>query len=223
MSTEPIDTVRAIELRDSAGKVLLRVPVSTPVPDTVTSEVKLGTNLDWYRDSTKWLVTTAGAAIVFGYGFAATIDSGRVELIAFTASSVALLISIYAGIQCHFWILSYANASESLPQTTDVSDKARLETTKARAKKRVPLYYKILIWPFFIGMSIFTLFCGYRIWKPKLTTGAPVITIASSSSNSPAVTTIVDQQTGFVWVLTDRGGRVSWQRFGLPTELRAKK
>ncbi len=222
MSAQPIDTIAAIELKGSSGTVLLSVPVTAAPAITSAPETKLGTNLDWYRDATKWLVTTAGAAIVFGYGFAVTVDAGRLEHIAFTASSVALLISIYAGIQCHFWILSYANASESLPLATDLNDKAKLEATKKRAQGRVPLYYKWLIWPFFIGMAVFTVFCGYRIWKPK-PTDVPTITVAPSGAGASSVVNIIDQHTGVVWVLSNNQGHVSWQRFSLPPELRVNK
>jgi hypothetical protein len=213
MSVRTLDEVTAIQLTDQAGLVLLNVAVPTPAP-TITppsTETKVPTNLDWYRDATKWLVTISGAAIVFGYGFVAATGSDDSERLAFTVSSSVLLMSILGGIVCHFWILKWANAFEGLAVATEHAKITSLEESKAKAAKWLQFWYHVMMWPFFAGMVSFTFFCGFRVWHSKASEPPEPIVFSATVAGETSIV-FVDHRRHSVWLLKRSGAKVVWER-----------
>jgi hypothetical protein len=171
-------------------------------------ESNLPTHIDWYRDATKWLVTTSGAAIVLGYGFVSTGDADQVSRWAFALSSVVLLVSIFAGILCHFWLLSYANEFENREALLAAHKPAPL-THVNRARAWVAFFYHPMMWAFFIGMALFTTFCAYRIFVPPAASSSPML-VAGPASDIPFA--LVDGSRKVVWLLKPGKNGYVWEK-----------
>src|ERR1041384_7095525 len=160
-------------------------------------ESKLPTNIDWYRDATKWLVATSGAAIVLGYGFVSSGSEDRVSPWVFAIASLVLLLSIGAGILCHFWILSYANEFENREAASPAA-KAVFVPKLERAGGWVAFFYHPMMWGFFLGMVLFTGFCAYRVFVPHAAQSTPTL-VAGPNGDAPFA--LVDGTRKVVWLL----------------------
>lgn len=210
MSGPTVDSIAEIRLVDKAGTVLVSAPLPAAAvpPAAPVPERSVPTNLDWYRDATKWLVTISGAAIVFGYGFVA----GSAEYwpkLAFTVSSAILLISILGGIVCHFWILKWANAFEALALVKDATKEAALTASKTKAATWLQRWYHVMMWPFFAGMVSFTAFCGYLVWQSKAPDHKqPVVLVGGNNSG----VVYVDHDGKAIWVLKQAGTKYVWEK-----------
>jgi hypothetical protein len=189
------------------------------VPDTQPTsglfDGKLATHIDWYRDATRWLVTTSGAAIVFGYGFVSGNEAGRLERVAFTVSGAILLMSVFGGIASHFWILRYARAVERLTVATDAAKRERLEAVMRDTHKWMPVYSGLMLWAFFAGMAVFVFFCGYRIWNPPPRQPSQPSVLTWTTDNNTALA-VVDSDRRGVWILTRSAKSYEWRRIEFP-------
>ena len=66
-------------------------------------------HLEWYRDSTKWLVTIAGGAVLLGLGFFEDRLVTDLLKIVFSVAGALLLLACVSGILCIFKIADYAS------------------------------------------------------------------------------------------------------------------
>ena len=192
-----------MQLLDAAGNVLSTATIPA-------SDGKLPTNLDWYRDASKWLVTTSGAAIVFGYSLVAAAGVSMTERIAFLVSGGFLLASVLGGILCHFWILTFANAHEKLSTGPTLEEATRLDTTRTKAKRLIRGTYLLMMWPFFAGMAVFIIFCTYRVFWPATAKEVPSPPTVLAGSGNDVVAVLYDPQRRRVFLLQRTGAGFRW-------------
>lgn len=203
LASPPPAGAAIMQLLDAGGNVISTATIPT-------SDGKLPTNLDWYRDASKWLVTTSGAAIVFGYGLVAAAGVSMTERIAFLVSGGFLLASVLAGILCHFWILTLANAHEKLSTGLTLVEATRFDARRTKAKRLIGRTYLFMMWPFFLGMAVFVAFCTYRVFWPATAKEVPTPPTVLAGSGDDVVAVLYDPQQKRVLLLQRTGTGYRW-------------
>src|ERR1044072_221580 len=205
-----MDNIESVELLDAKGNVVASLGARCPQPDVApNADGELPTNLDWHREAAKWLMTTSGAAVVFSYGF--TTDASLAARAPILASDGPLLLSIWFGIRCYLWILSYANSVELLGHSgLGAQDKQRIEEKRKHAGRRITPSFKEMIYAFFAGILILVLLGAMRVLFPVTAAVAPTQAVAAGGDPDVAAV-LFDPRNERVDLLTrQQGGGYRW-------------
>ena len=158
-----------------------------PQPDPPDPDRGVSRQLEIYRDSTKWLVTIAGAAIVLGLGWVAAGKFGTVGKVLFSLAGVTLLFSSVAGILAIFKMADY----ESSRQTA-----GRYEARSKKDRSAANLFFKLHFVLFSVGLFWMTSTGIWLTWfegeSKKKATGIRILNLSADPS---IVGVIVDRES----------------------------
>jgi hypothetical protein len=117
-----------------------------------------GTNrqLEWYRESTKWLVAISGATIVLGMGWVIDGAFGVVGRALFTLAGACLLIASGCGILAVFKMNDY----ESSKSAADAARVARGASDRRAANR----WFRLTFLLFFLGLASMVAAGLWLIW-----------------------------------------------------------
>jgi len=152
-------------------------------------------DIDWYREATQWLVTLATGSVVVGLGVFKDATLGRFAIGLFSFACLLLLISIVAGILCHWWMISYAGHYQEALRSGNQDSK----TKAARELRRGGRAFRVLLGSFLFGLATFALFVLSYLWSPRhpATSTCPVAVEAPAGG-----LLLVDSCRSLAWVVT---------------------
>ena len=168
-------------------------------------------HLEWYRDSTKWLVTIAGGAVLLGLGFFEDRLVTDLLKIVFSVAAAFLLLACASGILCIFKIADHARDLQSNIDAQPPGAAPPATDTAALAGAR--LLFKTCFYLSIGGAIALIVFVGVLLWvnseQPKTAAGHRFVIVPLSQGQGSSFVVIDHTADRAYTIIVGSDGRAS--------------